>query len=157
MFEVLAVRVSPTWAVPLMLGSPVAGVLACSAAVTVSVASLVAVSEKPSSSVKVTRTWTVCPSWPEVRVRLEPGGAVDVGPAGGPLVLVGRVVEPVAVGDAGDGCGQGLTYLWCPADGGNSGGREVDRFQQGHGERVPVVPEVGVVDGPGRDVPLETV
>ena len=33
----------------------------------------------------------------------------------------------------------------------------VDRFQQGHGECVPVVPEVVVVDGQGHNVPLETV
>ena len=72
MFDVSAVRVCSTWGVPLMVGSPVAGLLACSAAATVSVATLVAVSEKPWSSVKETRTWTVCPSWPEVGVRLEP-------------------------------------------------------------------------------------
>ena len=56
-----------------MVGSPVAGLLASAgAAATALEATLVAVSPKPSSSVKDSRTWTVWLSWLEVRVRLEP-------------------------------------------------------------------------------------
>ena len=59
--EVSAVNVSPTWAVPVMTGAPVAGVLACclDVADTASVAALVNVSALPASSVKDTRTLMV--------------------------------------------------------------------------------------------------
>ena len=56
---VFAVSVSPTCAVPVMVGSPVAGVLD---AVTVAVGALVNDSSVPASSVKVIRTLTVFPS-----------------------------------------------------------------------------------------------
>ena len=60
--DVFAVSVSPTWAVPLTLGAPVAGVLGVGAADTASVAPLVNVSSLPASSVKLTRTLMVLPS-----------------------------------------------------------------------------------------------
>ena len=58
--DVSAVRVSPTWAVPLMAGAPVAGLLGFGS--TASVAVLVSVSALPSSSVKDTFTVTALPS-----------------------------------------------------------------------------------------------
>ena len=64
--ETPAVSVSPTWAVPLMVGWPVAGVLGLAA--TVSVAALVSVSGLPASSVKDTRTLTVLPSSESISV-----------------------------------------------------------------------------------------
>ena len=57
---VSAVSVSPTWAVPLIVGAPVAGLLG--AADTAAVAALVSVSSLPPSSVKDTCTVTVLPS-----------------------------------------------------------------------------------------------
>ena len=53
---VLAVSVSPTWAVPVMVGAPVAGLLA---AVTAAVAALVNDSALSASSLK--DTWTLIP------------------------------------------------------------------------------------------------
>ena len=64
-----AVRVSPTWAAPVMVGAPVAGVLGGGAAA--AVGSLVSDSSWPSSSVKVTRTLMVLPSSSEIRVKVE--------------------------------------------------------------------------------------
>ena len=55
-----AVSVSPTWAVPLMVGWPVAEVLG--AAATAPVGSLVRLSWWPSSSVKLTVTVMALPS-----------------------------------------------------------------------------------------------
>ena len=66
MSEMEAVSVSPTCTVPLMVGRPVAGLLGLAA--TVAVAPLVSVSALFLSSVKDTRTWTVCPCWLVVRV-----------------------------------------------------------------------------------------
>ena len=60
--EVLAVSISPTSAVPVMIGAPVAGLLAVcgwTAGLTVPVAVLVNVSSFPASSVKLTRTLMV--------------------------------------------------------------------------------------------------
>ena len=56
---VTAVSVSPTRAVPVIVGTPVAGLLA---AATVAVAALVRISGLPSSSVKLTFTLIVLPS-----------------------------------------------------------------------------------------------
>ena len=60
MAEVSAVSVSPTWAVPMIVGAPVAGLLG--AASTAAVAALVNVSPLSASSVKDTRTLMVLPS-----------------------------------------------------------------------------------------------
>ena len=60
MGEVSAVRVSPTWAVPLIVGAPVAGLLG--RAVTTAVAPLVRLSSLPALSVKVTRTLIALPT-----------------------------------------------------------------------------------------------
>ena len=54
-----------------MVGRPFGGLLTTVPAATAVVASLVAVSEKPSSSSKVTVTWMVSPSWLEVSSRLD--------------------------------------------------------------------------------------
>ena len=62
---VTAVSASPTRAVPVIVGAPVAGVLA---AATVPVAALVRVSELPSSSVKLTFTLIVVPASAATRV-----------------------------------------------------------------------------------------
>ena len=70
--EVFAVSVSPTWAVPLMVGAPVAGLLSAGAAVTAAVATLVSVSLLPSSSVKDTSTLMALLSSLLVRVYVEP-------------------------------------------------------------------------------------
>ena len=64
--EVATVRVSPTWAVPLMAGFPVAGLLG--AAATAPVAAPVRVSEYPPLSVKATRTLMVRPTSADTRV-----------------------------------------------------------------------------------------
>ena len=64
--DVAAVRVSPTWAVPLMVGAPVAAELGRAA--TAAVASLVRDSALPASSVKATLTLMVLPCSLEVRV-----------------------------------------------------------------------------------------
>ena len=63
-----AVRVWPTWAVPPMVGSPVAGLSGWGAAATASVAALVSVVSFPRSSVTVTRTLMVRPSSAATRV-----------------------------------------------------------------------------------------
>ena len=60
MLVVSAVSVSPTWAVPLIVGAPVTGEFGLAA--TASVAALVSVSPMPASSVKDTCTLTVLPS-----------------------------------------------------------------------------------------------
>ena len=57
--EVDALSVSPTWAVPLIAGSPVAALLVLAA--TAPVAALISVSWFPLSSVKDTRTLTTLP------------------------------------------------------------------------------------------------
>ena len=62
---VTAVSVWPTRAVPVIVGAPVAGLLA---AATVAVAALVRVSVWLASSVKVTRTLIVVPSSAATRV-----------------------------------------------------------------------------------------
>ena len=59
--EVSTVRVSPTWAVRVMVGTPVAGLSGWGAASTASVATLVNVVSFPASSLKVTRTLMVWP------------------------------------------------------------------------------------------------
>ena len=66
MADVSAVRVSPTWAVPVMVGAPVAGLLGVGAAA--SVAALVTVSSLPASSVKLTFTLMALPSSVSVSV-----------------------------------------------------------------------------------------
>ena len=66
MLEMSAASVSPTWTVPLMVGCPVAGLLAFAA--TASVAALVTVSALPASSVKDTVTLMVLPSSASVSV-----------------------------------------------------------------------------------------
>ena len=64
-----AVRVSPTWAVPVMVGAPVAGVLGGGgAAATAPVAALVSSSSLPASSVKDTRTLMALPASAATRV-----------------------------------------------------------------------------------------
>ena len=63
---VTAVSVSPTCAVPVIVGMPVAGLLA--AAATVAVAALERVSGLPSSSVKLTFTLIVLPRSAATRV-----------------------------------------------------------------------------------------
>ena len=65
-----AVKVSPTCAVPLMVGAPVAGLFG--RASTVSVAALVSVSSLPASSVKVTRTLMILPRSVAWSVWVEP-------------------------------------------------------------------------------------
>ena len=66
---VSAVRVSPTWAVPLMVGAPVAGVLGVGgAAATALVTALVSSSSLPASSVKETLTLMALPSSSATRV-----------------------------------------------------------------------------------------
>ena len=64
--DVSAVNVSPTWAVPLMFGSPVAGVFGFAS--TAAVAALVSVSALPASSVKDTFTLMALPSSASARV-----------------------------------------------------------------------------------------
>ena len=66
--DVFAVSVSPTWAIPLMVGAPVAGLLVVGAASTVSVAPLVSVSSLSASSVKLTCTVMALLSSLSVRV-----------------------------------------------------------------------------------------
>ena len=64
-----AVRVSPTWAVPLMVGNPVIGVLeGGGAAATAPVAALLSCSSFSASSVKDTLTWMALPSSASARV-----------------------------------------------------------------------------------------
>ena len=69
---VSAVSSSPTWAVPVMVGAPVAGVLEASccwtAKSTASVAALVNVVSFPASSVTMTLTLMVLPSSSATRV-----------------------------------------------------------------------------------------
>ena len=67
--DVFAVSVSPTWAVPSMVGPPVAVLLGLPA--TAGVAALVNVSWLPLSSVKETRTLIALPSSESVRVYVE--------------------------------------------------------------------------------------
>ena len=62
-----AFSVSPTWAVPPMVGAPVAGLLGRGRH-SVGRRSLVSVSALPSSSVKVTRTLMVLPASPGTRI-----------------------------------------------------------------------------------------
>ena len=63
------VRVSPTLAVPVMVGNPVAGVLGGGeAAATAPVAALVSCSSLPASSVKDTLTLMALPASASVRV-----------------------------------------------------------------------------------------
>ena len=64
--EVSAVSVSPTCAVPLMVGAPVAGLFGLAA--TAAVVALVSVSSLPASSVKDTFTLMALPSSLSVRV-----------------------------------------------------------------------------------------
>ena len=64
--EVSAVSVRPTWAVPVMVGTPVAEVLGLAA--TSPVGSLVSVSGLPSASVKLTVNVMALPSSSSVRV-----------------------------------------------------------------------------------------
>ena len=64
--DVSAVSVLSTWAVPLMVGRPVAGVLGLAA--TAVVAALVSVSSLSASSVKLTRTLMVLPLSAETSV-----------------------------------------------------------------------------------------
>ena len=64
--DVSEVRVSPTWAVPLMAGAPVAGLLGFAS--TTSVAALVRVSAWPAPSVKDTVTLMALPSSASARV-----------------------------------------------------------------------------------------
>ena len=59
MAEVLTVSVSPTWAVPLIVGTPVAALLGLAA--TDAVAALVSDSALPAPSVKETRTEMASP------------------------------------------------------------------------------------------------
>ena len=66
MAEVSALKVSPTWAVPLMVGRPVGALLGFAA--TSAVAALVNVSSLPWSSVKLTFTLMVLPSSASDRV-----------------------------------------------------------------------------------------
>ena len=66
MLETSAVSVSPTWAVPVMVGAPAAGVLGLAA--TAAVAALVSVSSWSASSVKDTRTLMVLPASSSVSV-----------------------------------------------------------------------------------------
>ena len=67
--EVTAVSVSPTWAVPVMVGNPVAGVLGGGgAAATAPVAALVRSSSLPASSVKDTLTLMALPASAATRV-----------------------------------------------------------------------------------------
>ena len=75
--ETSAVSVSPTWAVPEMVGAPVAGLLGLAA--TGPVAALVSDSAKPAPSVKVTVTVMALPCSLPVRVWL---------PAVAPLMAV---------------------------------------------------------------------
>ena len=63
---VRTVSVSPTWAVPSMVGAPVAGELGLAA--TTPVAALVSVSSWSASSVKLTRTLMLFPTSSSVRV-----------------------------------------------------------------------------------------
>ena len=66
---VSAVSVSPTWAVPVMVGNPVAGVLGGGGAgATAPVAALVSCSSLPASSVKDTLTLMALPSSSSARV-----------------------------------------------------------------------------------------
>ena len=64
-----AVSVPPTWAVPLVAGWPVAGLLAFAS--TAAVAALVSVSSLPASSVKDTFTLMALPSSSATRVYVE--------------------------------------------------------------------------------------
>ena len=64
-----AVRVSPTWAVPVMVGNPVAGVLGGGgAAATAPVPALVSCSSFSASSVKDTLTLMALPASASARV-----------------------------------------------------------------------------------------
>ena len=66
---VSAVRVSPTWAVPVMVGAPVAGVLGRGgAAATAPVPALVSCSSLPASSVKDTLILMALPASAATRV-----------------------------------------------------------------------------------------
>ena len=58
MSDVSAVRVSPTWAVPAMVGAPVGVLFGSGPEVTAAVAALVSDSSLPPSSVNVPRTLT---------------------------------------------------------------------------------------------------
>ena len=73
--DVSTVSVPPTWAVPVTVGAPVAGLLAaCASSVpgsTASVAALVSDSSFPASSVKLTFTLMVSPTSLEARVYVE--------------------------------------------------------------------------------------
>ena len=66
----LAVSVSPTRTVPLMVGAPVAGELGRAA--TVAVGALSSASPLPASSVKLTRTLMVLPASSSAGVYVEP-------------------------------------------------------------------------------------
>ena len=63
-----AISVSPTCAVPVMEGAPVAGLLEAGAVTTESVAALVRVSSFSASSVKLTLTLMVSPTSSETNV-----------------------------------------------------------------------------------------
>ena len=97
-----ALRVSPTLAVPVMVGAPVAGVLGGGgAAATAPVTALVSDSSLPPSSVKLTLTPD---GLARVGVGQGVGGSgcpVDLSVVGEPLVGEGSVAEAVAVGYAG--------------------------------------------------------
>ena len=64
--ETSSVSVSPTWAVPVILGAPVAGLLGFAS--TASVTALVRVSSLPASSVKLTVTLMGLPMSASARV-----------------------------------------------------------------------------------------
>ena len=107
--EVSAVSVSPTCAVPLMVGCPVAGLLG--RASTVPVAALVNSSSLPAPSVKDTRTLTVLPSSLSVKGVCSCRRPGDVRPVGQPLVLVANAAQAVRVFDRRGVRRQRLTHL----------------------------------------------
>ena len=127
MAEASTVSVRRTWGVPPMVGSPVAGLFGGGA--TATVAALVRLSWLFASSVKETLTFMVLPSSASTQgvggVRLTP----YLGVIPDPLVQVGvgRVGQPVGVGDTRRVNGQGLAHLGRPADGGTARGPVVLR------------------------------
>ena len=133
---VSAVSVSPTWAVPLMVGAPVARLLGRAA--TAAVAALVRVSSLSASSVKLTRTLMVLP-WSAGNkgvgrtCRVGNGRVVRQ-----PLITEGGIVQPILVRDVRGGSRQRLPHLRRAADGGQARGRTVDRLAA----TAPVAPLV---------------
>ena len=137
--EVSAVNVSPTWAVPLMLGKPVAVVLALAA--TASVAALVRVSLFSASSVKETFTLIVLPWSASVSVWLEPlAPAMSVSSASHWYSKV-ALVSPSSSAIPEVSRRQRLPHLVGPADGGFTCGRGVlVRRGQPDGDLLPLGP-----------------